>query len=295
MTSRFGGSSRTTGAILWAKLQQRGVATRRQVLYGAVMNSEDYQKMMNQLLKSMEKPSPEALYHQLGRLRNDMPRPAELGKPSSSKWIGSVLAIVEATESSVMELVNLRTYFDHVNRNGGSDASSNLIAQNIDTVLAKLELKLPAETQGAFIPAGGVFDGYTAVSRAAARAKKHVFFIDPYGDDQLISAFVPLAPEGLPVFVLSDEQYAKPSLKPAAERWMAQWGVKRPLEVRLAPHRSLHDRLLVVDSDTAWVVGQSFKDLAKRAHSALVRMDPESGALKINAHIEMWKTATEVV
>jgi hypothetical protein len=256
--------------------------------------NEQHNKVLNQLLKSMEKPSPEALYHQLGRLRNEMPPTPELAKPSTSKWIGSVLAVVEATEYSTMELVTLRTYFDHATRHGCSDINSTMIAQIIDTVMAKLELKLPAEAQGAFIPAGGVFDGYQAVSKAAGTATKHVFFIDPYGDDQLISDFVPLAPEGLPVYILSDEQYAKPSLKPAAERWVAQWKTKRPLEVRLAPALSLHDRLIVADGTMAWVVGQSFKDLAKRAHSSLVRMDPESGALKINAHLDIWKTATKL-
>jgi hypothetical protein len=94
---------------------------------------------------------------------------------------------------------------------------------------------------------------------------------------------------------MSDEEYAKPSLKPAAVRWVTQWNQKRPLEVRLAPARSLHDRLIVIDSNTAWVVGQSFKDLAKRAHTSLVRMDPDSGTLKINAHIALWQTATKVV
>jgi hypothetical protein len=256
---------------------------------------EEYDKVMNQLLKSMEKPSAEALYHQLGRLRNDMPPASQLGKPSSSKWIGGVLAVVEATEYSTIELVSLRSYFDFVNRHGCTDATANMIAQNMDTVLAKLELKLPAQAQGAFIPAGGVFDGYQAVSKAAAAATKHVFLIDPYGDDQLISDFVPLAPEGLPVYILSDEQYAKPSLKPAVERWVAQWKTKRPLEVRLAPARSLHDRLLVTDGTVAWVVGQSFKDLAKRAHSSLVRMDQESGTLKINAHVEIWKSAAKLI
>jgi len=57
-------------------------------------------------------------------------------------------------------------------------------------------------------------------------------------------------------------QAAKPSLKPAAERWIAQWQAKRPLEVRQAPAKSLHDRLIITDGATAWVVWQSFKDLA---------------------------------
>jgi hypothetical protein len=255
--------------------------------------NEERDKILNQLLKSLEKPSTESLYHQIGRLRNEMPPASELGKASTTKWIGSVLAVVEAGENT-MELVNLRTYFNHVTQYGCGEETANMIAQNIDTVMAKLELKLPAAAQGAFIPAGGVYDGYQAVSKAIDGAQKHVFLVDPYGDDKLISDFVPLATEGLPVFILSDEHYAKPSLKPAAERWVAQWGTKRPLEVRLAPARSLHDRLIVTDFDVAWVVGQSFKDLAKRAHSSLVRMDPESGALKINAHLGIWKTATKL-
>jgi hypothetical protein len=94
--------------------------------------------------------------------------------------------------------------------------------------------------------------------------------------------------------VLSDPYHTKPSLKPAVERWIAQWQDKRPLEVRLAPARSLHDRLIVTDGSAAWVVGQSFKDLAKRAHSALVRMDRDSATLKIGAHVAMWQAATVV-
>ena len=37
---------------------------------------------------------------------------------------------------------------------------------------------------------------YHAVSKAMASAQKHVFLVDPYADDTLISDFVPLAPEG---------------------------------------------------------------------------------------------------
>jgi hypothetical protein len=213
--------------------------------------TDQAQKVMDQLLKSMEKPTAEALYHQLGRLRNEMPPFQELGTPSASKWMGRALALVEAVDGTVMELVTLRTYFDHVNRNTPTAQTANMIAQVMDTVIAKVELKLPADAQGAFIPAGGVFDGYQAVSKALATAQKDVFLVDPYGDDKLISDFVPLAPEGVPVFVMCDELYSKPSLRPAAEHWIAQWRAKRPLEVRLAPLRSLHDRLIVTDSSTA--------------------------------------------
>lgn len=144
------------------------------------------------------------------------------GKPVSSKWIGSVLAVVEATQCSTTELINLRNYFELVTRHGSNDQAALTIAQNVDTVLAKLELNVPGDMQGAFIPAGGQHDGYQAVAKAIALAKKTVSLVDPYGDNQIISDFVSLVPEGMPVFVMSDEKYAFPNLKPAALKWIAQ-------------------------------------------------------------------------
>jgi hypothetical protein len=256
--------------------------------------TEQYDKIINQLLSSMEKPTPEALYNHLGRLRNEMPSASELGKASASKWIGSVVAVVDASKNSIVELVALRTYFDFAARNSASEVTAKLVAQNIDTVIARLELMLPAEAHGAFIPAGGMFDGFQAVSKAMRGAHSQVLLVDPYADDTMISDFVPLAPEGVRVSLLSDQHNARPSLKPAAERWAAQWQDRRPLEVRLAPARSLHDRLIIVDGATTWVVGQSFKDLAKRAHSSLVRVDPETAVLKSRAYADIWKVAVPV-
>jgi hypothetical protein len=242
----------------------------------------------------MSRPTPQALYHQLGQLRNKMPSARDLVKPESSQWIGQVQAVVEAVGDAIIDAATLRGCFDSIaNHRVPSEKLTFKIAQSIDTVLAKLELKLPAQAQGAFIPAGGVFDGFAAVSKAMSGARSQVFLVDPYADDTLITDFVSLAPQGVSVLVLSDEQYAKPSLKPAADRWIAQYP-DRPLEVRLAAPKSLHDRLVVTDGVDAWVVGQSFKDLAKRAHSSLVKMDAESGALKTQAHVDIWKAAKKL-
>jgi hypothetical protein len=104
----------------------------------------EYDKAINRLLKSMQKPAPEALYHQLGRLRNEMPHWRELSQASTSRWTGRVLAVVDAA-GELVELVALRGYFDFATRNGSSETTGKLVAQQIDTVIAKLELKLPAE------------------------------------------------------------------------------------------------------------------------------------------------------
>jgi len=77
-----------------------------------------------------------------------------------------------------------------------------------------------------------------------------------------------------------------------AEHWRQQ--MKQPLEVRLSAHRTLHDRAILIDGKTAFSLGQSFKDLAKRSHTSLVRMPPDAGKLKIEAYELMWSSATSL-
>jgi hypothetical protein len=72
---------------------------------------------------------------------------------------------------------------------------------------------------------------------------------------------------------------------------MEQFGPARPLSVRLAAPKTLHDRLILIDGATAWTLGQSFKDLVARSHTSLARLDREAGALKIAAYEKMWSTA----
>jgi hypothetical protein len=59
----------------------------------------------------------------------------------------------------------------------------------------------------------------------------------------------------------------------------------------LAPAKTLHDRLIIVDNADVWLVGQSFNRLAERAPTTLARMNPEAGALKM-AYLEIWRKAT---
>lgn len=251
-------------------------------------------KVLGQLMQDMERPSYEALYHQLGRLRAEMPNWKRLGEPESTKWVGRSLALIEVVPGTTMELVTLRAHVQGFGTRAPDDKVANAIATIIDTVIAKVELKLPAQAQGAFIPAGGAFDGFQAVAKAVGSAKSDVLMVDPYADETLIADFAPLVPEHVQILVLSDAGTAKPSLRPAAERWIAQYQT-RPLQARLAPARTLHDRLIVTDASVAWVIGQSFKDLAKRAHSSLVRMDPESAELKISAYKAIWASAAKLV
>lgn len=94
--------------------------------------------------------------------------------------------------------------------------------------------------------------------------------------------------------LLADEKDHKPTLTPAATKWVGQYGTGRPLQVRLAQPRTLHDRVILIDSKTAWTLTQSLKDFARRSPAEIVRAD-DTAALKIAAYENAWVHATVIV
>jgi hypothetical protein len=159
-------------------------------------------------------------------------------------------------------------------------------------VLARAEAKAPVSARGGFIPVGKPLDAMATVARLLGEATDDTLVVDPYAEASLLTDFLPATPQKVSVRVLSDERTHKPTLKPAAERWVEQFGVTRPLEVRVAPSRSLHDRLIFLDSKEVWVLGQSFNALAVRSPTSLLKADPELAKMKIDAYGQIWDAAT---
>jgi hypothetical protein len=93
---------------------------------------------------------------------------------------------------------------------------------------------------------------------------------------------------------MADQANVKPSLQTASYKWVQQHGKNRPLLVRLAPQKSLHDRAIFIDQTTAWTLTQSLKDFAKRSPAEIVRAD-DTAALKIAAYEEIWASAQVII
>ena len=127
-----------------------------------------------------------------------------------------------------------------------------------------------------------------------SEASRSLFVVDPYADDKLFTDFLPTAPEAVSLQILSDAATCKPSFAPAVVRWRAQYTTARTLEARLAAPRILHDRLIVVDNATVWIVTQSFNALAQRASASVAKFDPEPGKLKLDAYRDIWKQANPI-
>jgi len=235
---------------------------------------------------------PESLYRQLGHLVSTIPdlNGGDWATPEGQKWLGRAAVLVQASGADITEVA-----FFNVASNG---LGTSIHTQNVQAItailhraLAKAELSAPASSQGAFIPVGEPFTALAAVSKVLSGARQNVLIVDPYADATVLTDFAVLAPERVQIRILTDAGTFKPSLKPAAESFTKQYDDSRPLEVRLAPARSLHDRIIIVDDSEAWALTQSLKDFAARSPATIVKVNPETAALKINAYDAIWHTA----
>lgn len=238
--------------------------------------------------------SPEDLYRRLGRIIEECPQFGGTAPLSVQQltWLGRAEALVDASDDILAkaEFGAAKASLAHPTMR---EAGVQNLMISLYRVLGRAELAAPAAAQGAFIPVGGSFDAYAALAKVFGQATTDILLVDPYMDDSMLLDFSGAVPETVALRLLSDQATAKQSLGPAATRWKAQHP-HRNLDVRLAPPRTLHDRVILVDGKDAWTVTQSLKDLAKRSPAEIVRAN-DVAALKIAAYEQIWNGAGVLV
>ena len=211
--------------------------------------------------------------------------------PETDKWFGRAYALVRAVNlvdavQFGLAVTKTKSYHTKIHDDGCNEIR-DIIYRN----LAVAELDAPASAQGAFVPAGNASDAFAGIGKVLGAAKRDLLIVDPYMDEKTLTDFAPLALENVSLRLLTDQQTHKPGLRVAAERWHAQHSAKRPLFVRLAPLRTLHDRLIMVDGERVWILTQSLNAFASRAPASIVRVDGDAASLKIDAYEAMWAAA----
>lgn len=232
-------------------------------------------------------------YQQLGRL---LETPPDLStyqacvQPMTLQWLGRAHALVKmANVSGGIDAISFSSAMDQMRSAGWASAVSQIF-QIMYRALGHCELHLPSGSTESFVPVGNSFDAYAALSKIFSVATSDVLIVDPYMDQSALVDYGLSVPEGVSLRLLADTNDCKSTLKPAMEKWLAQYGASRPLTVRLAPTKTLHDRVIFVDRLEAWTLTQSLKDFAKRAPAEIVRVD-SIAALKIEAYEAIWDKA----
>lgn len=235
--------------------------------------------------------NPEHRYFQIKNLVANIP---DLSDPKNisaeaRQWLGRSAALLQSDEDR-MEYIQFKIACDSL----GSmmhDSSVNTIISTLYRALARAELAAPAIERGAFIPAREPFAALSAIAKVFGSASVALLIVDPYADANLLIDFAVLAQEDVSIQILTDENGYKAGLKPAAENWRKQYFCTRPLEIRIAPKKTLHDRVIFVDEKDTWILGQSFNNLATRSPTALQRLEQDTSSMKFAAYSSLWKSA----
>lgn len=248
--------------------------------------ARSHQRALPGLIVGAMTVDPELLYLQLGELAETMPDLSFAGNwhtPDSQRWLGRAGALI-ATRGNGPD----STMFNIASQSLGTrmhESHAQTITAIFFRVLASAELAAPAAVRGRFIASGDTLGALGAITKVFATAKSDLLIVDAYADQVVITDFATSAPEAVHIRLLgANKEARKASLKPAAERWQAQFGTARQLSVRVAPAASLHDRLVLVDGADVWSLGQSFNGIAQRSHTAIIKVDPDLAKQKIAAY-----------
>lgn len=236
----------------------------------------------------------EALYHQLGQIISDEPKIPAGDKRGSSevlRWLGRAEALIDEV-SGVVDHHNFGNLRATMLRTTLADAETQMrhIRGLLYTALAKAEMNAPTAAKGAFIPAGNSFDALTVVAGILRECKGSVLIVDPYMDAVTLTDFLPMAADGLPIRLLASGKQKSAGLPEAVERWRTQYAQVRPIELRLAPPRALHDRL-IMDDLSVWSLSQSFNAIAQRSPAMVQRVSTDIALAKREAFTDMWSSA----
>ena len=232
----------------------------------------------------------EKLYLELGRLLAQMPDLASGSiTPEVQRWLASADAVIRSS-GSLAETLRLRIACENL-EGPLRTRNAETITSILHRVLAKAELDAPPEMRGSVLLIGANFDSYVAVRQLLSTAAADALLVEPEASGKFLADYAAVAPERVTVRLLADEAQYKRTLSTGVQRWQQWFGSRRNLIVRLASANTLHEQLILLDGDRAWVLGVPFSDLAKRIQTSLVRMRPEEEARKIEVYAEIWEKA----
>lgn len=124
----------------------------------------------------------------------------------------------------------------------------------VDAILDALEAKAKKPEQGVFYN-GQIFEAYAFVSDLIRQAEKEIVLIDNYIDDTTLTL---LSKNQTAQITLYTQKLSK-QLTLDIEKYNSQY---RPLNTHTVKH--VHDRFLVLDNQTCYLIGASLKDLGKK-------------------------------
>ncbi len=168
-------------------------------------------------------------------------------------------------------------------------AINQIMGQVLDAIEElKLELELDGRTEfGSAYAPGDIYRFFADLKKIINAAKNDLMVVDPYFDGRAFDAYLTAAPSGISVYLLAD-RYAS-DVANYVTNHRAQY--KSAIELRTS--KELHDRLVLIDKDSAWIMGGSIKDAGKKATYLIPLASPIATA-KTAIYADIWNRATPI-
>jgi hypothetical protein len=153
--------------------------------------------------------------------------------------------------------------------------------------LADLQLDTPSKPDQAFGP-GAVYDFFKALKDVLSTATQTVMVVDPYLDDQVFDTYISGIGPSVTVKLLTTK--TGDQFGPALDRYQAQ----HSQDIQARKSKSIHDRVVMIDGRSCWVLGQSINNAAKSKPTYIAPLSLDTAAEKIRTYQGIWDESEPV-
>lgn len=157
----------------------------------------------------------------------------------------------------------------------------------IEELKLELELDGRSEIGSAYAP-GDIYRFFTDLKNIVNSAKKGLLIIDPYFDGTAFNDYLSSVPSSIAVRVLADRYAAD------VATYVSKHRLQYNSSFELRSSKELHDRLILVDDDSAWIMGGSIKDAGNKKATYLIPLSSPIAAAKKAIYTDIWNRSSVV-
>lgn len=160
------------------------------------------------------------------------------------------------------------------------------VADAIEEIKLELELDGRTDLGNAYAP-GDIYKFFADLKALINNAKTEVVIIDPYFNGEAFDAYLSTASNGVRIRILADK-YSKDIYK-----YIAKHKEQYKTTIELRSSEELHDRLIVIDNSSTWIMGGSIKDAGKKA-TYLIPLSSQIADAKKTIYEQIWNRAEQL-
>jgi hypothetical protein len=201
------------------------------------------------------------------------------------EWLGKTHALIARWNS--LEAISFSRVSGYLGMPQTREGNLMQLMGILHRALADLQLDTPSKPDQAFGP-GAVYDFFKALKDLLSTATKTVMVVDPYLDDQVFVTYISGISPTVSVKLLTTKTGEQ--FRPALEKYRTQ----HSQDIQARKTKAIHDRVVMIDGASCWVLGQSINNAAKSKPTYIAPVSPDTAAEKIRTYLGIWNDSEPV-